>query len=387
MKQTYSLSELCNLISSTLQDGMPNTYWVTAEIVSMAMKGGHCYLELAEKNEGNGLFAAKIRATCWQNVFSMLSSFFSTETGETLHVGLRILAETEVRFHAAYGLSLNIVGIDPTYTVGSLHKQKEETLRRLQKEGILQMQQLLPLPSLLKRIAVISAPDAAGYGDFCDQLTTNQLGFQFTTSLFPALMQGEKAPESIINALDAVYNSRQDFDTVVIIRGGGANTDLSCFDDYLLAATCAQFPLPVLTGIGHQRDVSVLDQVAHTALKTPTAVAEFLIDQLAAQADKINNLQLRLRQSLERTIVVQQHQLQQIQLTLYANIKGQINQYKDQLNSYEKIIRLLSPESLYKKGYTLTLVQGKRINSVKNIRKGDVLLTEFTDGKIESRVL
>ena len=387
MKQTYSLSELCSLISDTLQKGMHYTYWVRAEIVNMNIREGHCYFELAEKQEGSSLFAAKTRAVCWQNVYSMLSSFFSMESGETLHAGLRVLLEVEVCFHAVYGLSLNIVGIDPAYTQGNLQKQKEETILRLQKEGVMGMQQLLALPSLVRRIAVVSSPDAAGYGDFYDQLTSNSFGFVYKIQLFPAIMQGDKSSRSVIAALEAVYDKNDSFDAVVVIRGGGANTDLSCFDDYLLAATCAQFPLPVITGIGHQRDVSVLDRVAHKALKTPTAVAEFLIDRLAGQAEIINSLQQRLRLNIEHSLILRKHLLETCQLQLRSAIQKLLFRSCEKLSACEKILLLLSPENLYKKGYTLTLLNGEQIGSCIKVKRGDTLVTEFVDGKVKSIVM
>lgn len=386
MKQSYSLSELSYLIGDSLAQTMPRTYWVRAEIASMNERGGHCYFELVEKKDVNGLLTAKMRAVCWQNLYVMLSSFFSMETGKNLQTGMQILAEVEVSFHAVYGLSLNIVGIDPAYTIGRLHKQREETIERLKKEGVFEMQQLLSLPTLIRSIAVVSSPEAAGYGDFCNQLTANAYGFTYKTTLFPAIMQGERAALSLITALEQVYERQAEFDVVVIIRGGGATTDLTCFDDYLLASTCAQLPLPVLTGIGHHKDTSVVDLVAFQALKTPTAVAEFILSRSMAQVAKIDGLQHRLQQVLVRVVAEQHRALDQYQRQIYSMFQLRLSRYTDQLNAYEKIIRLLSPESLYKKGYTLTLVNGRRVKSAGEVKQGDVLSTEFMDGKVISIV-
>lgn len=386
MRNAYSLSEFCALISDTLENNFTHSYWVRAEIVNLNTRGGHCYMELAEKAGQNGLFSAKVRATCWQNIYAMLSSYFSTETGETLRVGLQVLVEVEVNFHAVYGLSLNIIGIDPAYTKGSLQKQKEETLLRLKKEGVLEMQQMLTLPALIRNIAVISSPDAAGYGDFCDQLSGNEYHFPYRLTLFPAIVQGDRAAQSVLAALDNICQQKDQFDVVVIIRGGGANTDLSCFDDYLLSAACAQFPLPILTGIGHQRDTSVVDIVAYKALKTPTAVAEFLIDRLSMQINRLDSLQQRFRQVIEHILSEHRHHLDNQQLRLKNHLQNIIYRNNQRLTSYEKVLQLLSPENLYKKGYTLTCVNGKPAVSVAGVHKGDILLTEFIDGKVTSIV-
>jgi exodeoxyribonuclease VII large subunit len=273
MKQ-YSLSELCEWIQDVVGNDMPDRYWVRAEIASMSVRG-HCYMELVEKSE-NGMLAAKMRATCWNNVYALLSAYFAQEAGESLHVGLQVLLEVSVEFHAVYGLSLNIWNIDPTYTLGDLAKQRQATLQQLTEDGVMELQKGLELPSLVRRIAVISSADAAGYGDFCDQLKNNRFGFSFQTQLYPAVMQGDNSAHSIIEALHSIAEQEEEWDVVVIIRGGGANTDLRCFDDYNLASHCAQFPLPIIAGIGHTRDISIVDMVVKISVKTPTAAAEVL---------------------------------------------------------------------------------------------------------------
>ena len=266
MKQ-YSLSELCQNIEEVLAEEFASTYWVRAEVASLSVRG-HCYMELVEKASTKNI-AAKVRATCWQQIYGILSPYFEAETGQKLSVGMQVLLEVEVSFHAVYGLSLNIVGIDPTFTLGDMARQRQETIQRLKDDGVMDMQSSLEIPSLPRRIAVISSADAAGYGDFCHQLENNSGGFQFRTQLFTAIMQGEQSAKSIIQSLQQIADEIDKWDIVVIVRGGGASTDLRNFDDYELASHCAQFPLPIIAGIGHTRDISIVDMVVHSSVKTP----------------------------------------------------------------------------------------------------------------------
>ena len=259
------LHELCDSIRASIQADFADTYRVTAEISSLSAKpGGHCFLELIEKRDADSSksrssadIIAKVRATCWANVWTMLSAYFQDATGMPLQAGMQVEVDANVDYHPVYGLSLVIVGINPEFTLGGLMRQRRETIARLEKEGMMELQPALTLPTLVRNIAVISAAGAAGYQDFTDQLTGS--GYAFRTQFFPATMQGETAPFSIMAALDQIYASDSHFDIVVIIRGGGANTDLTCFDNYELCSFCAQFPLPILSGIGHTRDVSILD--------------------------------------------------------------------------------------------------------------------------------
>ena len=294
MKQ-YSLLELCHEIDQVLSSELAEAYWVRAEIASLSERG-HCYMELVEK-VGNRNIAAKVRATCWSQAYHILAPYFASQTGQTLSVGMQVLVQVEINFHAVYGFSLNIVGIDPTYTLGDIARQRQQTIQRLKDDGVMNMQRALPMPLLPLRIAVISSADAAGYGDFVDQLSHNRGAYRFHTQLFAALMQGEQSPSSIIQALQAIAENLDAFDVVVIVRGGGASTDLHHFDDYELASHCAQFPLPIIAGIGHTRDVSIVDLVVHTSVKTPTAVAQHLIQRLDDQMERIIQLQLRLQKS------------------------------------------------------------------------------------------
>lgn len=383
MKQ-YTLSELCQAIEQVLQFELGDTYWVRAEIASLTERG-HCYMELVEKAKNNTV-AAKVRATCWQQVYHLLSAYFATETGQTLSVGMQVLLQVEVSFHSVYGLSLNVVGIDPTFTLGDLARQRQLTIQRLQEDGVMDLQRALTIPSLPRRIAVISAADAAGYGDFCHQLLSNNSGFLFRTQLFPAVMQGDQSPASIIAALEQIAYQVEQYDVVVIVRGGGATTDLRNFDDYSLAFHCANFPLPIIAGIGHTRDVSVVDMVVHTSVKTPTAAAEWLISAMQEQADRLAELQLRLQRIAQHAIRKQQHQLDTLWQSLRFATQRRLHRQRAQLELWAKTIALHSPERIYRMGYTLTTVNGKIVRSIHDVQAGEQLLTHTADGVIQSEV-
>jgi len=291
--ESVSLSQLVSDIKITLQSRYELPVWVVAEISEMNLnRTGHCYLELIEKDSLSDKIIAKSRATIWAFTFRTLKAYFETTTGETLRGGLKVLVRATVEFHEVFGFSLNIQDIDPQYTMGDLARKKAQIIQQLDNEGVLEMNKSLPFPLVPQRIAIISSETAAGYGDFLNQLANNSYSYTFFTELFPAIMQGEKAAESIIQAMEHVFNRIDDFDTVAIMRGGGSKSDLNCFDDYELAYFITQFPLPVLTGIGHERDDTITDIVAHTKLKTPTAVAEFLIEKVAYFDNQLNEFGL-----------------------------------------------------------------------------------------------
>ena len=351
----YTLSQLTAYIDQSLAMLTSQTFWVRAEIASLSQKNGHGYLELVEKAPG-GQLAAKMRATCWSNLYPMLCAYFERETGQTLQAGMQVLVEAEVSFHPVYSLSLNILSIDPTFTVGDLARQRQETLRQLQEEGLTEMQQRLTLPTLPLRLAVISSEQAAGYGDFMDEL--KQSGFAFRCRLFPALMQGDKAEGSIVDALQLIGTYADTFDAVVLIRGGGATTDLGCFDSYALAAACARCSLPVLTGIGHTRDVSIVDQVVYLPLKTPTAVAAFLVERLQEQAERLQRLRLRLQKTAEIQVLIRRHQIELLRQRLAA----------------------CSPQRIYQMGYSLATYKGRPLHSVSELPVGQLFETHLSDG-------
>ena len=383
MKQ-YSLSELCQNIEEVLAEEFASTYWVRAEVASLSIRG-HCYMELVEKASTKNI-AAKVRATCWQQIYGILSPYFEAETGQKLSVGMQVLLEVEVSFHAVYGLSLNIVGIDPTFTLGDMARQRQETIQRLKDDGVMDMQSSLEIPSLPRRIAVISSADAAGYGDFCHQLENNSGGFQFRTQLFAAIMQGEQSAKSIIQSLQQIADEIDKWDIVVIVRGGGASTDLRNFDDYELASHCAQFPLPIIAGIGHTRDISIVDMVVHSSVKTPTAAAEWLINTMQQQADRIAELYTRLQRAIQHTINQQHIRIEQLQQALQYASKKHLYQLRSQLEMWQKTIELHSPERIYRMGYSLTTVDGKVVKSIHDVKAGQQLQTHTADGTITSVV-
>lgn len=382
--QTYSLKELCEWIQDLVESDLPDRYWVRAEIASMSVRG-HCYMELIEKAD-NGILAAKVRATCWSNMYGLLSAYFTQETGESLHVGLQVLLEVSVEFHSVYGLSLNVWNIDPTYTIGDLAKQRQATINKLQLDGVMELQQALELPSLVRRIAVVSSSEAAGYGDFCDQLKNNRFGFDFQVQLYPAVMQGDTASRSIVNALSAIADQEEEWDVVVIIRGGGASTDLSCFDDYELANHCAQFPLPIVAGVGHTRDVSVVDMVVYSSVKTPTAAAEWLIDRVAVQVERVGGMQLRLQKVVQGKIARERNRVLVMEQRMINAVRRMVVREEGKLNLWRKTIDLHSPEHIFKMGYSLTTANGKIVRSSKDVREGDVVETYLQDGMIQSVV-
>lgn len=382
MKQ-YTLSALSEQLRESIEAGMPDSYWVGAEIASINERGGHLYMELVEKGNKDTIIA-KQRAICWSNIQIMLQAYFEQETGSRLQVGMHILVEVYISYHAVYGLSLNITNIDPHYTLGDMARQRQATIEKLRSEGIMDMQKSLQLPTLTRRIAVISSASAAGYGDFEAQLHAS--AYRFETSLFSATVQGEQAERSIIAALSAIASQEEDFDAVVIIRGGGSSIDLNCFDQYSLCAHCAQFPLPILTGIGHTRDVSVLDMVVYQALKTPTAVAAYLIERINTQAERIVSLEQRLRLTANRKIWLMQQTIENTRQRLVRIRHHFLLQEKHRIEMLQQRLATCSPEIIFKKGYSLTTKKGKAVRCVKDVSSGDILITYMADGKIQSVV-
>lgn len=380
----YSLSEFCNKIGVGLKSYFTDTYLITAEISGMQVRSGHCYMELVEKGKNNSIYDARMRAICWSSTYTMLSAYFAHETGQSLQNGMKVLVEVEVNFHNTYGLSLIIVGIDPKYTLGDLQQQRKKTIEQLKREGIFDMNRMLSLPALPHRIAVISSPEAAGYEDFCNQLTTNSQHYAFSITLFKAVMQGDSASDSICNALNQINEQINEFDLVLITRGGGSTNDLTCFDDYQLCAYIAQFPIPVITAIGHTKDISIADQVAYKALKTPTAAAAYLIELFDMKADEIANLEQRMRLALTNLSKNKLLQLENYKNRLLNACKMQIQKQLNNLELIEHTIQLQSPQRILKQGYTITLKNDKPIRSAHDINAGDLLQTDFADGTIQS---
>jgi len=406
---SITLSELTEQIQQTIRLGFGTPIWIRAEISELRENpGGHCYLELVEKDSDSDTLLAKTKANCWASTYRMLKPYFESSTGQALRSGLKVLVSVSVDFHSVYGFSLNIRDIDPTFTIGEMAARRLQIIRQLEADGIADMNKLLPLPDLIQRLAIISSPTAAGYGDFNDQLKSNTSHFAFYTHLFPAIMQGDQAEVSIIAALEKIYEHIDLFDAVVIIRGGGATTDLACFDSYELALNCAQFPLPILAGIGHQRDVSILDMVAHTSLKTPTAVAEFLLYTLQESENNVMDIfsgirgviknkmeremrfvdqaKMRIKQTLRSWVVQKAHLLDRQKSRLKSTVRMQLMRQNNRLLMMEKNIETHSPAFLLRHGYTITTLNGKRITSAKEVRQGAKIRTFVHDGDFESRV-
>jgi exodeoxyribonuclease VII large subunit len=453
MINSISLLELNRNIQETIANGFTESVWVVAEISEISInRNGHCYLELIEKDALNDNIIAKTRATIWAFTFRMLKPYFENAAGHELAVGLKILVLASVEFHELYGLSLNIKDIDPKYTLGDLAEQKTETIKKLVNDGVSEMNKDLPFPIVPQKIAIISSETAAGYQDFVNQLHNNHGEYKYYTKLFPSVMQGVQAEDSIIKSLEKIYNYEDFFDIVVIIRGGGSQSDLHCFNSYQVASNVAQFPLPVITGIGHDKDESVVDIVAHKKLKTPTAAAEYIIEKtlkyeenlfyieeqiknycseiiqnentrfasysqliiptaklileknnnaVSRYKDKcinnihalINNKQAQLKQiasdSENKTNKVIQTSLMEISKFEYTiSLKTSLLLQKNNLliNQIKDRLEHSNPESILKRGYSITYLEGKRLSSIKKIVKNDVVLTKLSDGFIRSTI-
>lgn len=383
-----TLSTLNSHVRAAIEEQLPMRYWVTGELSEVrTASNGHCYIELVERNETTGELLAKARGTIWSRIYSLLRPYFLEQTGSNLAVGMKVLLQVKVNFHELYGYSLDVCDIEPAYTLGEIARHRMLIIKRLTDEGVINLNKELPFPLLPKRIAVISSVTAAGYGDFCDQLSNNPYGFHFSTALFAAPMQGSKVEEGIISALNAIASDTIPWDVVVIIRGGGATSDLTCFETYDLANNCAQFPIPIITGIGHQRDETVLDAVAHTAAKTPTAVAEILIHSMLAQAERVACLQQSISNATTRRLTDERHRLQGILHRLPNAAMLLLQQQQHRLDLYKERLRAYSPDNILAQGYTLTLSRGRIIKSAADIEEGDVITTRFADGEAISDII
>lgn len=436
------------MVSEVLALSLNDSYWVVAEIASLSEHiSGHCYLELVDKSDaaagsfmptrgmrigsnGGGKFRAQARATVWRNTWTRIVQKFYRETGQSIAKGMKVLLEVKVNFHESYGFSLNVSDIDPTYTLGDMERRRQEILAQLEDDGVIDLNKELPLPRPLQRIAVISAAGAAGYGDFCKQL--DESGFRFATQLFAATLQGSEVESSIISALDAIASEADVWDCVVIIRGGGAVADLNGFESYPLAASVAQFPIPVLTGIGHERDDTVIDFVAHTRLKTPTAVAQFLIDKMRDEFDLVSDLAdrlhtatatlllrhrqrfdtlahryeraaasftsrqrehlLRLSNRIElathRQIERHHNSLAQFTTRLTPAVQRTLERHRHRLELLEKSITMAGPDRILRMGYSITTdADGHVIQSANDVAPGTILRTQLAEGVLTSQTI
>ena len=429
--ETLTLYELNNLVRGVVENTLDGEYWLQAELSEVREAyNGHCYVEFVEKDKRGRDLVAKARGVIWAGTYSLLKPMFEREAGRPLSPGLKVLVKVTVSFHELYGYSLTVRDIDPAYTLGDLARLRREILARLEADGILDDNKSLPLPMLANRIAVISSATAAGYGDFCNQLLRNEYGFRFTTRLFPAVMQGERVEQSVLSALDAIMAERGEWDVVVLIRGGGATSDLSGFDTYLFAAACAQFPLPVITGIGHERDDTVLDMVAHTRVKTPTAAAAFLVGHQLETASRLEEFSRRATEGAERRMerergrmvqvaarlssafvrvkmadehrldrllqrmghawlqrrIGDEHRLQRAMERLRMALPLRMERERFRLQLAGQRCEAANPENLLKRGYSMSFCGGELVRDAARLHPGDTLTTRLAEGEIRSIV-
>ncbi len=427
---TLTLYELNNLVRSCIEQLLPETYWVKAELSEVRTSRGHCYLELVQKSQRGDSLIAKSRAQIWAGTWAMIQPYFERTTGQRLSAGMQVLLCVEATFHELYGYSLNVTDIDPTFTLGDIARRRQEILRQLERDGVLTMNKELPMPRLLQRIAVISSATAAGYGDFSRQLEDNRRRLHFHTRLFPAIMQGDGVERSIISALNEIAQNLDDWDAVVIIRGGGSTSDLSGFDTLALAENVAQFPLPIITGIGHERDDTVLDLISHTRVKTPTAAAEFLIQHQSQELDTVESLAerivaatqrtlhderirqqhitaklpslfsiFRLREenriqrltsdtsaAIQRRITAQRHSLQITEQRLTSALTSSLVAATHRIQRIEDTLRTSNPAHILRLGYSITRIGGKAVTDATQLQSGDRITTTLHNGEVESVV-
>lgn len=429
--QHFSLYELNSIVRDVVAMSMPDSYWVEAELSeAREAYGGHCYMELIQKDDSNNTPIAKAHASCWRNKWMVLRPKFERVTGQPIHAGLKVLLKVHAQFHENYGFSWIVDDIDPAYTMGDMARKRMEIIQTLKEEGVFDLQKELRLPMFCQRIAVISSASAAGYGDFCHQLSDNDYGLQFSTHLYPATMQGEGVEQSVIAALNQINEDYELWDCVVIIRGGGATSDLSGFDTLSLAENVANFPLPIITGIGHERDDSVLDMISFHRVKTPTAAAVFLIDHLAAVYDRVMEAQNSMVSLVNQRLMVERMRLERLSAaipTLFSLVKTKQDARLDRLmgrlsslvqgrvgEAYRSIDRLSAqmyplaerkfmkethrlemlsqrikaqdPELLLKRGYSITLKNGKSVRNAADLSAGDIIETRLSSGSVLSKV-
>lgn len=403
-----TLLELNGMVRTTLERGMRDEYWVEAELAEARETRGHCYMELVQKDPLSNTPVAKASAKCWKQTWMLMQPYFERATGQPLRAGMKVLLRVYPNFHEAYGFSWIVTDIDPTFTVGDLARRRQEIIAALKAQGIFDMNRQLELPMFAQRIAVISSQTAAGYGDFCNQLNDNPYGFRFHATLFPAVMQGEGVEQSVIAALERIYEEVDNYDCVVIIRGGGATSDMSGFDTLALAENVAQFPLPVITGIGHDRDESVLDMVACIRVKTPTAAAAYLVSHLLKVSDLIDNMNERMVRCATMRIEMQKMRLARLSERLpsvFSLVKVKREAHLDALNSRlitsvrqffdRQTHRLdmlgqraaaLDPKLLLSRGYSITIHNGKAVRDKDTLKPGDEIETIFEKGTVKSIV-
>ena len=423
-----TLYQLNNLVRQVIDYSLSETYWVEAELAECRESGGHCYMDLVQKDEDT--LVARAQARCWRSTWSYVLPKFMKVTGERPRPGMKVLLMVKPQFHEAYGFSWIVQDIDPNYTLGDMARQRQEIINTLKREGIFDLNKSLSIPIFAQRIAVISSQTAAGYGDFCDQLQNNEYGFKFYTRLFPAIMQGEQVEQTIIEALNKINDSIEDFDVVVIIRGGGATSDFSGFDTLELAENVANFPLPIITGIGHDRDECILDMISCVRVKTPTAAATWLIDNLLETLDRIEdasrsitdyvrsrmererlrlgriqsflpvafslkktkedsrlaNLATRLQTSVIQSLNIEQNRIATIEQRLPLIAKSRVERAGYQLEMLTQRTNAVDPIHVLRRGYSIALHDGMAIKDPKSLKKGDEVTVVMASGAIDTIV-
>ena len=399
-----TLFELNRLVREAIEDALPMEYWVEAELSECRESRGHCYMELIQKDEQTATPIAKASAKCWANKWLTIRPYFERTTGQQLHAGMKVLLQVYPQFHEAYGFSWIVTDIDPTYTLGDMARKRQEIIQKLKAEGVFDLQKELQLPVFCQRIAVISSQTAAGYSDFCNQLADNPYGFKFETQLFPAIMQGEGVEQSIISALEQIYD--MPFDCVVIIRGGGATSDMSGFDTLALAENVANFPIPIITGIGHERDESILDMISHTSVKTPTAAAALLIDHLKGVLETIEGAQSMITHYVQQKLSIANSQLSIISEAiprlfsivktrqeakidaLYTRlpmlIERRFTSESHRLQLMDEKLKALDPTLLLARGYSITMHNGRAVKDASQLPPGAEIETRLAKGTIHS---
>ena len=431
MVNHLSLYELNSLVRDIISMSLPDSYWVEAEL-SEAREGygGHCYMELIEKDEFSNTPVAKAHASCWRNRWMLIKPHFERVTGQRIHAGMKVLLKVHAQFHENYGFSWIVDDIDPNYTMGDMARKRMEIINTLKEQGVFELQKELRLPMFCQRIAVISSATAAGYGDFCNQLADNDYGLQFKTCLYPATMQGEGVEQSVIAALDRINEEYEQWDCVVIIRGGGATSDLSGFDTLALAENVANFPLPIITGIGHERDESVLDMISFQRVKTPTAAAAFLVQHLTdvyatvmdaqetisnyvkrrlqvermrvdrlssqlpmlfslvktKQGARLDRLMNRMSTHVQSKLADSHRRLDVLSGNLQPIVARRLMTERHQLEMLEQRLKSQDPVLLLKRGYSITLRDGKAVKNAADLRSGDIIETRFAQGSVKSEV-
>ena len=406
--ERLTLVELNGLVRDAIENALPEEYWVEAELSECREHGGHCYMELIEKDEHSATPVARASAKCWRQTWVMVKPYFERTTGQQLRAGMKVLLRVYAQFHEAYGFSWIVSDIDPTYTLGDMARKRQEIIRQLKEEGVFDLQRELRIPTFAKRIAVISAEHAAGYGDFCRQLEDNDYGFKFDVTLFPAIMQGEQVEASVVDALNEIYQRISDFDVVCILRGGGATADLSGFDTLALAENVAQFPLPIITGIGHERDESILDMISNTRVKTPTAAAALLTDNLLRVLERLDDASQRLSYAVNqrinsqktrmatlttliptlalRIVSDQRHRIETTKSRLPIAIERRLTHQKHLLESLSLKLQGFDPQLLLSRGYSITLKDGRAVRDRQQLKPGVEIETREEKGTIQSVV-